>query len=218
MSNNESLCSVHINEDKVSCVRSGTNITSTTQGYLIRVKRKAFGVHWLYNTIIKKLSNYGGVSENTYILCVDLDVLDKINDNLNDPEYIRAHSVDERALILRTELTLFCHADNSYIVAVDIKNKKFLDRGTTKGLYTKMMVPTFDHGVTLYKLNNQKVNTMRTILIMAAFIVVALVTFLALFSNNGNRVGLSHVENNGTIQIQQVANNPAQINIDMPDM
>lgn len=215
MSNNESLCSVHINKDVVSCVQSSTNVTSTTQGYLIRIRRKAFCVRWLYNTIIKKLSNYGGVAENTYILCVDLEVLDKISDNLNDPEYIRTHSVDERALILRTGLTLFCHANNFYIVAVDIKNKKFLDRGTTKGLYAKMTVPAFDHGVTLYKLNSQKVNTMRTILI-TIFVVVILVMFL--FVNNGNRTQLSHVVNNGTMQIQQVTNNPAQINIDMLGM
>lgn len=83
MSNNESLCSVHINKDVVSCVQSSTNVTSTTQGYLIRIRRKAFCVRWLYNTIIKKLSNYGGVAENTYILCVDLEVLDKISDNFS---------------------------------------------------------------------------------------------------------------------------------------
>lgn len=208
---------VKIDNDIISCVHREPNVTRITKGYLIKIQKKFMYTNSLYKHIIKKLADYGGNSTKTYILCVKLDALNKINDNLNNPEYIKKHSVEERCIVLRTGLTILCHADNSYIIAVDEKNKTLLNRGATMGLYTKMTQPTFDNGVSLYKLNNisMKPETPKLVVIVVGFI-IGICILLAVFFNNGNKTQLKNITNTGIIQIQQTTDNPVDISIDIP--
>ena len=214
MSDKETKCFVRIDGDIISCIHQQPNITSITKGYLIRVERKFFRVSTLYNFIVKELSNYGGSSNKTYIMCMDINILDKINDNLNSPEYVATHSFEERSNILRTALTILCHADNSYIVAVDTKNKKLLNKGVTQGLYTKITQPTFDKGISMYQLNSTKFR--QEFLGIIVGVILLFFVFLAIFANNGNNTQLKNITNNGNIQIQQITNNPVDIKVDIP--
>lgn len=214
MSDKETKCFVRIDGDIVSCVHQQPNITSITKGYLIRVKRKFLCVSTLYNFIVKELSNYGGTSNKTYIMCMDINILDKINDDLNSPEYVATHSVEERSNILRTALTILCHADNSYIVVVDKKNKKLLNKGATQGLYTKITQPTFDKGISMYKLNDTRFK--RKFWWIIVVVILLLFVLLLISANNGNRTQLKNITNNGNMQIQQITNNPVDIKLDVP--
>ncbi len=221
MNNNLNVLSVELHGNKILCKASNESgtITSCAKGELIRITKKFHNYKSLYNHIIKCVAKMGGDTSNTEILCARMRVLDRINEvpQLNEPEYRKTHTNEERAELLQVSMTLGIHGNNRYIVFVDMSQKELLNEGATHGFYKKMSAITMSKHQILYKLEkiesidmNYKKYGLWGIL---AIVILALILIFA--GNNGNQTKLSNVNNIGTIQMIQNTNNPNTIQTSM---